>query len=222
MSLFTRLLSLLLISGMATTVLAKDAQPTYWDELIPNVDTIDDPFSALNDNQMFDIATIARFEDAKKQSGFVASESATQEIADIKASLAQEGVDVDYLFEMREQIKQQRQQLATQPNQEVLDAKRKIPGFITPIEMDSTKVTKFFLVPSAGACIHTPPPPANQLVLVDYPDGIELVSLSTPVWVEGDLLSETSVENVNYADGAANVESVYTMQADEIELYSTN
>lgn len=85
--------------------------------------------------------------------------------------------------------------------------------------MDGTKVTKFFLVPSAGACIHTPPPPANQLVLIDYPQGIELVSLMTPVWVEGQLTGHQSKENVNYSDGAANVQSVYAMKADGIEQY---
>ncbi|GAM70100.1 lipoprotein [Vibrio sp. JCM 19236] len=51
-------------------------------------------------------------------------------------------------------------------------------------------MTKFFLVPTAGACIHTPPPPPNQIVLVDYPEGIELVSLATPVWVEGELFNQ--------------------------------
>ncbi|MFA0698623.1 DUF3299 domain-containing protein, partial [Vibrio sp. 10N.222.49.C9] len=81
---------------------------------------------------------------------------------------------------------------------------------------------KFFLVPTAGACIHTPPPPPNQIVLVEYPEGIELVSLQTPVWVEGELFNEAAKANVNYSDGASNVETVYQMSAQEVELYQTN
>lgn len=85
--------------------------------------------------------------------------------------------------------------------------------------MEGTKVTKFFLVPTAGACIHTPPPPPNQIVLVEYPQGIELVSLATPVWVEGELFNQAVKQDVNYSDGASNVEAVYQINADLVENY---
>ena len=42
----------------------------------------------------------------------------------------------------------------------------RMPGFIVPLELDGTGVTSFILVPYVGACVHVPPPPANQLVLV--------------------------------------------------------
>lgn len=42
----------------------------------------------------------------------------------------------------------------------------RLPGFIIPIDFDGTGVSTFILVPYVGACIHVPPPPANQLVLV--------------------------------------------------------
>lgn len=42
----------------------------------------------------------------------------------------------------------------------------RLPGFIVPIDMVGTAVTAFILVPYVGACIHVPPPPANQLVFV--------------------------------------------------------
>ena len=37
-----------------------------------------------------------------------------------------------------------------------------IGGYAVPIDYDGTKITVFLLVPYAGACIHVPPPPANQ------------------------------------------------------------
>ena len=42
----------------------------------------------------------------------------------------------------------------------------RLPGFIIPIEYSGSGVTAFLLAPYVGACVHVPPPPANQLVLV--------------------------------------------------------
>ena len=211
--------SLFVLCCLPFSSLANEVKITYWDELVPSMELIEDPFQKLDRNQMFDIATIARFKDAQTEDGFVASDEAKQEIVEVTERLKKQDVDVEALFVAREQIMKQREALGSKPNTEVVGSKHRIPGYITPIEMDGTKVTKFFLVPSAGACIHTPPPPANQLVLIDYPQGIELVSLMTPVWVEGELIGHQSKENVNYSDGAANVQSVYAMKADEIEQY---
>nr|WP_253643633.1 DUF3299 domain-containing protein [Vibrio splendidus] len=199
--------------------LASEIKVTYWDELVPSMELMEDPFQKLDRNQMFDMATIARFKEAQAEDGFVASDKARQEIVEVTERLTKQDIDVEALFVARAQIMKQREALGSKPNTEVVGSKHRIPGYITPIEMDGTKVTKFFLVPSAGACIHTPPPPANQLVLIDFPEGIELVSLMTPVWVEGQLTGHQSKENVNYSDGAANVQSVYAMKAEGIEQY---
>lgn len=195
------------------------AEVVYWDKLRPTMTLEDDPFLTLDQNQLFDLATIARFNEAAQQEDFSASQKALDEIKQTKQRLAKQGVDVEYLFEMREIIRQQREEFSTKPNATVLNKMSRIPGFITPVEFNGTKVTKFFLVPTAGACIHTPPPPPNQIVLIDYPSGIELVSLATPVWVEGKLINQSVTANVDYSDGSTGVEAVYSMQAEEIELY---
>ena len=56
---------------------------------------------------------------------------------------------------------------ATKLNEELNDLYVRIPGFITPLAFGPEGVTEFVLVPYLGACIHTPPPPANQLVFVN-------------------------------------------------------
>ncbi len=203
-------------------VVAEEMEPTFWQDLLPQVDTVEDPFAALDSNQLYDLGTIARYRDAQKVEGFKPSEASQKEMAQLEENFAKSNIDVDALFVQREKIMQQRTKLATLPNQGVLNKPHRIPGFITPVEMEGTKVTKFFLVPTAGACIHTPPPPPNQIVLVEYPEGIELVSLQTPVWVEGELFNEATAADVNYSDGASNVETVYQMSAQEVELYQMN
>ena len=70
-----------------------------------------------------------------------------------------------------------------------LDQKEvKLPGFIVPLELDDNgKVTEFFLVPYFGACIHVPPPPANQMVYVTLKEGVQLDSMYAAFWVVGKM-----------------------------------
>ena len=50
------------------------------------------------------------------------------------------------------------------------------------------KITEFLLVPYVGACVHTPPPPPNQLVYVMMNDAEKVsVSFWDPVWIHGTL-----------------------------------
>jgi hypothetical protein len=81
------------------------------------------------------------------------------------------------------------------------------------------KAVEFLLVPTAGACIHTPPPPANQIVHVRYPEGIEIKTLYDAVWVDGEIAAETTVKAVSYVDGEASVEASYVIQPTRVERY---
>jgi hypothetical protein len=42
----------------------------------------------------------------------------------------------------------------------------RIPGFVVPLEDTKDGIREFLLVPYFGACVHSPPPPANQLIHV--------------------------------------------------------
>ncbi|MDT4860242.1 hypothetical protein FQZ97_947890 [compost metagenome] len=87
----------------------------------------------------------------------------------------------------------------------------RLGGYPVPLETDSQgRSTLFFLVPYPGACIHVPPPPPNQLVLVRYPKGIELQDIYAPLWVNGTLKVEP-VSN-ELADAA------YAMEAGEVRV----
>lgn len=47
----------------------------------------------------------------------------------------------------------------------------KLAGFMVPLAIDIQGVREFLLVPYHGACIHVPPPPANQTVYVVMGEG---------------------------------------------------
>lgn len=68
----------------------------------------------------------------------------------------------------------------------------KIPGFVIPLEGDSETTTQFLLVPYYGACIHIPPPPTNQIIFVDAPDGTSNQALWDVVYVSGTLNIENN------------------------------
>ena len=88
----------------------------------------------------------------------------------------------------------------------------RIPGFVVPLEFDEETITEFFLVPYFGACIHSPPPPPNQIIYVHAPNGLELNTLYDPFWISGKL-STKLVEN--YMATAA-----YSMQMQSYEDYT--
>lgn len=64
-----------------------------------------------------------------------------------------------------------------------------ITGFIVPLEMDEyiDKVTEFLLVPDPFSCIHVPPPPLNQMVLVSMKKAISLDMDFRGVTIRGKL-----------------------------------
>ena len=95
----------------------------------------------------------------------------------------------------------------------------KLGGFLVPLEMEGLVGTQFILVPTAGACIHTPPPPVNQTVLVDFPQGYEMTSLYTPVWVEGDIRAGSSSASVALSDGSQTIDIGYSITASRIAVY---
>lgn len=68
--------------------------------------------------------------------------------------------------------------------------KVRIPGFAIPIEQSDKGVSEFLLVPYFGACIHTPPPPANQIIHVKLNQPEPAVGSMQPYWVWGEMQTQ--------------------------------
>ena len=77
-----------------------------------------------------------------------------------------------------------------------------LPGFMVPIDYSGTGVTAFILVPYVGACVHVPPPPANQLVFVTTSEPYEssgLFEAITVVGMFGTASTSTQLADISYA-----------------------
>ena len=76
----------------------------------------------------------------------------------------------------------------------------KLPGFVSPLEVDQKKgiVKEFLLVPYFGACIHVPPPPMNQTLLIKPKkgQGISIDATHIPVWVTGKMVVDSAVTDL--------------------------
>lgn len=91
-----------------------------------------------------------------------------------------------------------------------LNGKRvRIGGYVVPLDFDATKVTEFLLVPFVGACIHVPPPPANQIIYVKSAAGIALKGEFDPVYVTGTITTEGQFTGL--------AETGYSIVADAVE-----
>ena len=113
-----------------------------------------------------------------------------------------EGSDLDFM-----------PQIGTFNVVEELDGVRvRLPGFILPFEYsESGDITEFLLVPYYGACIHTPPPPPNQIVYVTAEAPMALGRQWEPIWAVGVLRAMKNMNDLGYA--------AYTLEIDSWETY---
>jgi hypothetical protein len=87
----------------------------------------------------------------------------------------------------------------------------RIAGFALPLERQGDKVTEFLIVPYFGACIHTPPPPANQIIHAKSAKPLTGVKMMAPLWTYGTL----TVQRGETAWGVAG----YRLTVDKVAPY---
>jgi hypothetical protein len=78
----------------------------------------------------------------------------------------------------------------------------RMPGYIVPLDFSAeSKHTEFLLVPYFGACLHSPPPPPNQIVFVTANPPASIPDIYEPVWLEGEMKTgrfDTDMANSAY------------------------
>lgn len=207
-----------MIALVSAGQLLAEPRQVGWDDLIPSAPApaIENPFDAMQPEQIDILRKILRLELGLEPG----DTDAVVEAAELRAKLEAEGLDVDDLFAKREEIMEQRRRVAESVNEDLVEKDVRLPGYLLPLEMRDRKAVEFLLVPTVGACIHTPPPPANQVVHVRYPEGFAVDGLYTPVWINGRLKAESSTQRVGYSDGQARVTVSYAMQPDVVEPYN--
>ncbi|WP_089963974.1 DUF3299 domain-containing protein [Limnohabitans sp. 2KL-3] len=87
-----------------------------------------------------------------------------------------------------EALKKMRQMWDNAPiNPLILGQNVRLPGYLVPLEDLPEGLKEFLLVPYFGACVHSPPPPANQIVHVKLDQAVKRFRSMDIVWVTGTL-----------------------------------
>ncbi|ADM10471.1 lipoprotein, putative [Parvularcula bermudensis HTCC2503] len=88
----------------------------------------------------------------------------------------------------------------------------RLPGFVVPFDFDAKgRLRNFLFVPYFGACIHTPPPPPNQIVYVEGETSISVDDIWVPYWAEGVLHAKRNENDIGNA--------AYTLVLRKLEPY---
>lgn len=88
----------------------------------------------------------------------------------------------------------------------------RLPGYVVPLEETAKGMRELLLVPHFGACIHTPPPPSNQIVHVRLQQPSKSLSTMDTVWISGrmQVARATTVHGV----------SGYALDGQRVERYT--
>ena len=209
---------LIWLVGIAPTTAAELLQQITWKNLVPQVEIYNDPFLELTPEQKLDLVVVSRTRQLQSEGVNITLEQRERLTSALKR-LEKDHIDIDGLLALRGEIAAKRKHAMEAVNETLNEQLVRLAGYVLPLEMDGLKITEFLLVPYVGACIHEPVPPANQIVLVKFAQGIEVDGRFTPVWVQGKMSTEIGTSKLYLMDGNADIPRSYTLDADAIELY---
>ncbi len=213
---FARIFVTLFFLSLGNTAIAAGPQDISWQDLLPESEPYDDPFAELDFDQISDLAALLRIEMQLKAG---ASGEKQEEADALREKLTAQGLDPDWLFEQRLIVMEHRQRASESLNEDIVGQAIRLPGYLLPLELVDQKAVEFLLVPTVGACIHTPPPPPNQIVYVRYEDGFKIDGLYQPVWISGEVKAQRQVTELSFIDGEADIDVGYAIDAVMVELY---
>jgi len=214
--LFSALLVMLLVLSDAA---AEAPYKITWENLVPPAPPLKDPVSHLSVDHQVELELIYSAREMKRRGLTGQNGPPVAEALQLEAKLKKAGLDVDGLL-----AKYHEYNLAlVRLGEAVVPALDKrvirMAGYALPLEFTGKGVTEFLLVPYVGACIHSPPPPANQMVFVKLKQSFVIKDLYTPVMVTGRMTIKSATKLLSLVDGQANVDTGYALAASQVEEY---
>ena len=203
----------------ASIVRAEEPRQIGWDDLALKLSAAENPFARLSPEHLEALVDVAALRDRKARGVAVsATEVATERAA--TAKLQKAGIDIDDLLSRRNELAAKQQALTKATNPELDGKLVRMPGYLLPLEFNGKLVSEFLLVPWVGACIHTPPPPPNQIIHVKADKPFEMSGAFDPVWITGRMSAGAARKSLHLVDGAADVDVGYSLRASRVERYT--
>ena len=191
-----------------------------WTNLLPQATALQDPLNVLTQDQRFDIETIiwARSLTAEERE-LDHNRQPVEDAAKYERAFAKAGLNVEKLIEDQRAYEAEVERRQKLVNNSLNGADVKLAGYLLPLEFSETGEKDFLLVPYVGACVHVPPPPANQIVLVRLAEKMIVKDLFTPVWISGHMKTKQSSKALNLVDGTRNVTVGYHIDGATAEIF---
>ena len=195
----------------------EEARLIMWKDLVPPLPA-DYVFPKLSKQQALQLTDIADVRERKARGEKVGAIELEDEHSATR-KLEQAGIDVDGLLAKRKELVESSRQRARSVNSALDGQTVRMPGYLLPLEFSGKDVTEFLLVPYVGACIHTPPPPPNQIVHVKADKPVANVTVFAPIWVTGRISAVSAKKSLSLVDGAADIDVGYSIRASLVEPY---
>jgi uncharacterized protein len=207
--------SVLIGALLTLSAIAEEPRQLMWAELVPKSATFANPFLKLTPEQLARVSEVAAIRDRRQRGDKNLSRTEIESEPALVRKLEQAGVDVDALLAKRKEIIERGRAVNPLLNGQIV----RLPGYLLPLEFSGKKVSEFLLVPWVGACIHTPPPPPNQIVHVKPEKPVEMSGMFAPVWVTGPMTTGAIKKSLSLVDGSADIDVGYSMRASVVEPY---
>lgn len=223
------LLGLCLLLGLAHPAPAQAAREIAWADLLPQRTEVageTDPFATMPPEHLADLARVEYMrwwlenDGETRDGGLIDPEKQRQKLSRLETQLTDQGYDVDYLLEQVDVERDRRATQQDQTNTELLGKTVQMPGYVLPLDPNSTReLQAFLLVPYVGACIHVPTPPPNQIVFVETAEPIKNPGTFSAVKITGELRSDPRTYDLFRVDGSQPVEVAYSMAMTDMAKY---
>lgn len=211
----------LLLAGLVLCAApALAARQVTWEELVPQLAPYDDPFEKLSEEQFYHLGLVFHVREVRAR-GQPVNAVLAERAKLAEQALRESKIDVEALHAKRDEVRAERKRRAEAVVPTLDQQNVRMPGFVLPLEYSGKKVSEFLLVPWVGACIHTPPPPPNQIVHVRLEKSAEFEPTGQfqPVWVTGVMRAKASKVKLSLVDGSADIDFGYSLRGTAIENY---
>lgn len=191
-----------------------------WTNLLPQAAALQDPFNVLNQDQRFDIETIVWARSlTTEERELDHNRQPVEDAAKYEREFRKAGLNIEKLIKDQRVYEAEIARRQKLVNRALNGTDVKIAGYLLPLEFSEKGEKDFLLVPYVGACVHVPPPPANQMVLVRLSKKMVVKDLYTPVWISGQMKTKQSSKALNLVDGSRNVTVGYHIDGARAEIF---
>ncbi|NOD78721.1 DUF3299 domain-containing protein [Ruegeria sp. HKCCD4332] len=193
-----------------------------WSDLIDeSAQNYEDPFVELTGKQLNALRKLARLR-AQQEKGGSTPEQLDQIQEDLEATeatLAEEGVDADWLISQRWVVMERREKAGTAANVDIDGVTVSLGGFVIPAPPNEDGTQTAYIVPERGMCSHVPPPPPNQMVRLRLSDSWRPSTVYEPIVVTGQIRIEQTQKEMLVVDGPVLMKAAFTLEVDDVQTF---